>query len=289
MLTFSLSGRCLQQLVKLQRQIETISANNRKRLASAAQRHAAKIRRRYVQKVKEAQLRRAAAKLNSKRIIESKKMKEKQQRLEGVTDGTGLIRQVFSSEDDKGLESGYADDEERKQPELLEDEEKGVSSASLGSESSSTTSSSSSSSSDSESEKEIEGSSVLSTDEVRRRAPSDASSISGGFEGMDNRIQLSFDGLFEAGVEFSGDQLPRSDRTPAPDIEDLDEMVNAEEDVVSETSRGGKRRRRRRRAYRDDKAPFVLEVGECVGSNETLWYRSSLRSQFLAFIVFSLR
>lgn len=99
---------------------------------------------------------------------------------------------------------------------------------------------------------------------IRGRTPSDTSSISGGFDGMDNRIQLSFDGLFDSGGGFSEDQLGGrvANRTAAPDIEDLDEFVNAQEDVVSETSRGLKRRRRRRRAYRDDKAPFVLEIGE---------------------------
>jgi len=247
------------QLVKLQRQIETISANNRQRLAGAAQRHAAKIRRRYVQKIKEAQLRRAAAKLNSKRIIESKKMKEKQQRLEGVTDGTDMLRQTLSSPDDhEGIDSGDAKDAEGQEPRDDEDEEN-----SLGSESSSTTSSSSSSSSESESEKEIEEASAMSTNEIRRRAPSEASSLSGGFEGMDNRIQFSFDGMFDTGDEFPSDALSGRDGTPAPDIEDFDELVNAEEDVLSETSRGVKRRRRRRRRmYRDDKAPFVLEIGK---------------------------
>lgn len=245
------------QLVKIQRQIETISANNRQRLAGAAQRHAAKIRRRYVQKIKEAQMRRAAAKMNSKRIVESKKMREKQQRLEGENDGSGVVGQAVSSDD----HSDEMADEEREHPQGDDDEEKGDDSASLGSESSSTTSSSSSSSSDSESEKEIEGDSIVS---IRGRTPSDTSSISGGFDGMDNRIQLSFDGLFDSGGGFSEDQLGGrvANRTAAPDIEDLDEFVNAQEDVVSETSRGLKRRRRRRRAYRDDKAPFVLEIGE---------------------------
>ena len=249
------------QLVKLQRQIEAISASNRQRLAGAAQRHAAKMRRRYVQKIKEAQLRRAASKLNSKRAIESKKMKEKQLRLEGVDDGTDLIRQTFSSENQGGIDSNDGKEAERK---LSRDEEEDAEEASLGSESSSTTSSSSSSSSDTESEKEIEEGSNMSINEVRRRVPSASSSLSGGFERMDNQIQFSFDGMFDNGVDFPGDQLSgRDDRTPAPDIEDFDELVNAEEDVVSETSQGVKKRMRRRsRMYRDDKAPFVLEIGK---------------------------
>lgn len=248
------------ELVKIQRQIETISANNRQRLASAAQRHAAKLRSRYVEKIKEAQLRRAAAKLNSKRLIESKKMREKQQLLEGAAGGMSEVRQTFSSDADNEDDSK---DVARNQLEEAEDDDD-ENSGSLGSESSSTTSSSSSSSSDGESENDIEDS-VVSTNEVRRRqAPSEASSLSGGFEGLENRIQFSFDGLFEGDEGFPGENLSgRDDRTPAPDIEDFDELVNAEEDILSETSRGVKRRRRRRRRmYRDDKAPFVLEIGK---------------------------
>lgn len=252
------------ELVKIQRQIETISANNRQRLASAAQRHAGKLRRRYVEKIKEAQLRRAAAKLNSKRSIESKKMREKQQRLKGDVVDVSEVRQTFSSDaDNEGADSSDAKDARGKQAE--EDDDDDENSGLLGSESSSTTSSSSSSSSDGDSENDIEGGSAESTNEVRRRqAPSEASSLSGGFDGLDTRIQFSFDGLFEGSEGFPGDS-GRDDRMPAgaPDIEDFDELVNGEEDVVSETSRGGKRRRRRRRRmYRDDKTPFVLEIGK---------------------------
>lgn len=254
------------QLVQLQRQIEAISLHYRQRLSTAAQRQAAKLRRRYVQKIKEAQLRRAAAKLDNKRRIESKKMKDKQQKNEGGSYETDMngptspdVNDDLEAADVKGserksrLDSVHGDDDEKDD--------------SFGSESSSTTSSSSSSSSESESDKEVQGDSPESINEIRRCAPASVSSSlatpfdldeGSGTDGIENHIELSFEALLAGGDGFA----VRDDDTPAPDIEDFDELVNAEEEVVSETSQGITRRRRRRRMYRDDKAPFVLEIGE---------------------------
>ena len=65
-----------QSLLHLQRQIEVISAKNRQRLAGAAQRHANRVRKRYVQKVKQAQLRREASKADSQKQKNSVRKKK---------------------------------------------------------------------------------------------------------------------------------------------------------------------------------------------------------------------
>ena len=253
------------QLVKLQRQIETISANNRQRLATAAQRQAARIRRRYVQKIKEAQLRRAAAKLDSKRRVESKKMKERQQRHDDAMDGKDVGARSPTSDDNLAETNEAKDSEKRtRRASADDDEEKDLSLSSLPSESSSTTSSSSSSSSDTLSEKEVEEDSGSKHGGTGHAPTSASSSIGTPFDldegsrgdGSEKRLDLSF------GDVFGNHKNGPDDRMPAPDIEDFDELVNAEEEVVSETSRGIKMRRRRRRMYRDDKAPFVLEIGK---------------------------
>lgn len=262
------------QLVKLQKQIETISVHNRQRLATAAQRQASKLRRRYVQKIKEAQLRRAAAKLDNKRRIETKKMKDKQQKNEGPPFETDMNNPTLSLDDKNDLQTTdvkYFERKNRRESIPGDDDEKDDS---FGSESSSTTSSSSTSSSESESDKKVEEDSDDSINEVKKLAPTSASSSlvtpfdldeASGTDGIDNHIELSFEGMFAGGDGFTEDPILRvrsNDYPPAHDIEDLDELVNAEEEVVSETSQGIKRRRRRRRMYRDDKAPFVLEIGE---------------------------
>ena len=69
-----------KQLVKLQSQIETISSKNRKFLIEEAQRQAQNQRRIMTRKIKEAQQRKAAAKLESRKRRESIRKKEKDDR-----------------------------------------------------------------------------------------------------------------------------------------------------------------------------------------------------------------
>jgi hypothetical protein len=181
---------------------------------------------------------------------------------------------TLSSDDNHDLETTDVRESERKsRREAIpgDDDEKDDS---FGSESSSTTSSSSTSSSESESDKKVDENSNESIKEIKKHAPTSASSSLGtpfdldeasGTDAIDNHIELSFEGLFAGVDSFAEDPILRvrsNDYPPAHDIEDFDELVNAEEEVVSETSQGVKRRRRRRRMYRDDKAPFVLEIGE---------------------------
>jgi len=59
------------QIVKLQRQIEIISHKHRQRESEAAQRHANRVRKRYIQKLKRAQAKRRAAKLEAQRKKDS--------------------------------------------------------------------------------------------------------------------------------------------------------------------------------------------------------------------------
>jgi hypothetical protein len=167
-------------------------------------------------------------------------------------------------------------------PMTKEDDENEVASSSASSSSSDSTSSSSSSSSsssDCESEKE-------SLSKVRPEKLNTASSVSSSRddlsvgavdsirEGYAEPLELDFEDSFVSGPEIGGqsgedvmldDGSNAQDReekvlTDVPDMEDLDDLDNAER-LVSEKGRGIQRRRRRR-MYRDDKAPFVLEIDD---------------------------
>ena len=70
------------QLLKLQRMIEVISARNRQRLSQAAQRHLERVRKRYLNKIKQAQMKRAALKAERKRKNEERRLRERQRRTE---------------------------------------------------------------------------------------------------------------------------------------------------------------------------------------------------------------
>ncbi|GMH91611.1 hypothetical protein TL16_g12104 [Triparma laevis f. inornata] len=174
------------QLVRLQRQIETLSAFNRRNLTVSAARALEKKRRKIAERREHARLRKAA-------------LKKKRSR-----------RQSFS-----GL--GGDTDKKKTKGEKDKKESSSSSSSSSGGSSSSTTSSSSSSSS--------------SSDETENENEKEAQ---------------------------NGDL--EDDPDIGPDLEDLDELA----EIVEEGGEGGGNRgtgkRRRKRMYRDDKAPFVLEI-----------------------------
>jgi hypothetical protein len=166
-------------------------------------------------------------------------------------------------------------------PMTKEDDENDVASSSASSSSSDSTSSSSSSSSSSSDESDKE-----SLSNVRPEKLNIASSVSSSRddlsvgavdsirEGYAEPLELDFEDDFVSGPEIGGqsgedvmldDGSNAQDReekvlTDVPDMEDLDDLDNAER-LVSEKGRGIQRRRRRR-MYRDDKAPFVLEIDD---------------------------
>lgn len=152
------------------------------------------------------------------------------------------------------------------------------SASSTSSDSTSSSSSSSSSSSDCDSVKEplspegqekanIASSVSSSRDDM---TIGDVDSLPGGYI---EPLDLDFEDAFTSGPELggqSGDDMlgdrsntqDRNDKvlTDVPDMEDLDDLETAER-LGSEKGRGVQRRRRRR-MYRDDKAPFVLEIDD---------------------------
>ena len=262
------------QLVTLQRQIETISSKNRQWLAATAQRQAAKKRRDYARKIKEAQLRKEAAKLKHKRRKEARKGKgrltdSKPQR-DSMKDS--LIGACLYAKGSNAVETGSSfilvkgekDSliskrriEINVEPEVAHDEEKSSSSASSSppdSSSLSSFSSSSSSSSETESEKEA----VVNEQTDLNKSISDTA------RNFESEVEADYD--YISGDYADGSREVHNGRgidTEGPDIEELDEIaegVNADDfvpdigDVV--------RRRRRHRLYRDDKAPFVLEIDD---------------------------
>jgi hypothetical protein len=262
------------QLVRLQRQIEAISASNRQRLAEAAQRHAARVRRRYVRKIKENQLRRAAAKIETKRRSDVLKTKEKQRK----NQQTGHAKDVTDVDTENKATQGRETSEShrmnnRSTPVLsvsridLTDVDDTGGTSSSGLDSSSTTSSSSSSSSESESGKETEDDAPPQPKRKGRLfASSGASSPSAhsaardeNSKDPDNEIELDLEEMFESGNEYVDS---RELKGSVADIEELDELQENfdSENLISETERG--LRKGRRRMYRDDKAPFVLEIDD---------------------------
>ncbi|GMH90035.1 hypothetical protein TrST_g2197 [Triparma strigata] len=171
------------QLVRLQRQIETLCAFNRRNLTISATKALERKRKKIANRREQARLRKAA-------------LKKKRSR-----------RQSFS---------GAVGDTDKKKDKGEKDKKESSSSSSSSSDgsSSSTTSSSSSSSSSDETENE---------------------------------------------KETQNDDL-EDDPDIGPDLEDLDELAEIVEEGGEGGGGGGTGKRRRKRMYRDDKAPFVLEI-----------------------------
>jgi hypothetical protein len=157
-----------------------------------------------------------------------------------------------------------------------EEEEEGESPSSSSSSQKSTSSSSSSSSSSSESESEKEQGGSDNNEKPEAMFSSVWSTNSGGENDsivVDSvePLEMDFEDAFISGTELSVGQSAAEDDSRqngddkrlagVPDMEDLDDI---EANVIADRiiSEKGRERRRRRRMYRDDKAPFVLEIDD---------------------------
>lgn len=273
------------QLVKLQRLIEKISAKNRHRLSEAAQRHFERVRKRYL-KLKHGQQRRALARMEARRKREERRSRNKERRNETKKphDGTPDTHsggETFRLHGSKITASPPAADVD-----AGEENDGGSSSpSSPSSESTSSSSSSSSSSSETDSDKEsaamasfnpgtghpAQASSVVSSAEV---PPDEKDSVNGDFVAP---LELDFEDAFISGPDAGGtsaaeEMLDEDEKVrhgeekgleSVPDLEDLDDLeANVGADRLLSDKARGMQRRRRRRMYRDDKAPFVLEIDD---------------------------
>mmetsp|Transcript_20579 Transcript_20579/g.31165 ORF Transcript_20579/g.31165 Transcript_20579/m.31165 type:complete len:1455 (-) Transcript_20579:42-4406(-) len=257
------------QLVNLQQQIETISASNRKRLSEAAQRQAQKIRKQYVQKVRESEIRRAAHKLESKRKKEAEKMREKQSNraIESRNEQSKALETKRSSSSNSG-------------PGLFQsipapgfDDDKSSTDCSIHSPSSiSSESSSSESYSSNESERCAEGAERHEKDETSLsdggnviKGMSRTSTLASFSEMKEESVDLDmFSSAFGVDPNSNDECIPELSDRGVTDIEELDELVEnvKSDDLISETGHSRRHDRRRRRIYRDDKRPFVLEIDD---------------------------
>ena len=253
------------QLVKLQRLIETFSARNRKFLSESGERLAEQTRRNLTKKMKEAQLRKAAAKLDKeqrgKRKIESKMTPlppiVRNLTADSIThtpepSSTSFKRSHSTSVSDKDKLSG------KRSPALLpysaeemttplasnkrvicDEATKNIDPQITALDRSDKVESSSSSNSSSSSSHSLSSSTSSS---------STSNSSASEKEGSDNE---SKDGL-TSGTDFERDH--------GPDLEDLDELAEGVKASQGESAQDS--RRRRRRLYRDDKGPFILEIDD---------------------------
>jgi hypothetical protein len=253
------------QLVKLQRLIETFSARNRNFLVDSGDRLAEQKRSNLTKKMKEAQLRKAAAKLDKeqrgKRKIEAKMAPLPPIVRNITTDGTmhtpepsapSFKRSHSQSVSEKDKVSGKRSPallpfsaEEMTTPrvsnkQLISDLAMSNISPHIPdldrSDKVDSISSSNSSSSSSHSLSSSSSSSSASNSSASEK------------EGSDNE---SKDGL-TSGTDFERDH--------GPDLEDLDELAEGVKASQGESARDP--RRRRRRLYRDDKGPFILEIDD---------------------------
>jgi hypothetical protein len=283
------------QLVKLQKQIEKISARNRQRLAQAAQRHVDRVRKRYLAKIKQAQMKRAGAKQESKRRSEERRLRAKQRRSEarlaGSHDGSSS-NVLFDAKSQASTLILHASQVSTPSTSSLapiggpgatpdDDDDNVVASSSSSSPSSESTSSSSSSSSSSSETDSANSNSDRGSKEVPI-ASSDVSSnedVTGNSDSIARKdgfiepLELEFDDAFASGADTGGGESDaESDRvkgedgkyiTTVPDMEELDDLeANVDADRSIHDKGRGSQRRRRRRMYRDDKAPFVLEIDD---------------------------
>ena len=252
------------QLVKLQRLIETFSARNKKFLSESGERLAEQTRRNLTKKMKEAQLRKAAAKLDKaqrgKRKIEAK-MTPLPPIVRNLTadsimhtpepSSTSFKRSYSNSVSDKDKLSG------KRSPALLpysaeemttplasnkrvicDEAMKNIDPQISALDRSDKVESSSSSNSSSSSSHSLSSST----------SSSSTSNSSASEKGSDNE---SKDGL-TSGTDF--------ERDLGPDLEDLDELAEGVKASQGESAQDS--RRRRRRLYRDDKGPFILEIDD---------------------------
>lgn len=263
------------QIVKLQRQIEMVSQKNRKRLSEAAQRHADRVRKRVIAKIKRTRKQKMAAsgKASStrKRYVRRSKRTSSREKLD-LEEGGGTIGEdapgpnsLTASERGVSAETNATLTSESK----FDDNEGSLSS--MESDSSSTSSSSSSSSStDSSDSESLNDTAAGSTENKEKGHVSDGLDPSSVRESGDDRIDSSefdFHDAYRSGPD--DERSARDAKSIASAISEIDELedeilqddrVNTKQIIAPTGDRV--RRRRRKRLYRDDKTPFVLEVDD---------------------------
>lgn len=261
------------QIVKLQKQIETVSQKNRKRLSEAAQRHADRVRRRVIAKVKRSQKHRMAAAnrsaSNRKRYIRRSKRTNSREKLdESSTQDEAVPAPSSLNRNERGIshESTATLTAEGKE------EENDGSLSSVESESSTSSSSSSSSSTGSSESESLNdtGNTAAKIDGAVNKS-SDAHDPSTDRESGDERIGGSGEFDFNSDV-YRSDRDERSGRdaksiaSAVSEIDELEDEIFQDDQVktneIMATNGDRARRRRRKRLYRDDKTPFVLEIDD---------------------------
>ena len=253
-----------KQLVKLQKKIEHISAKNREWLMAESRRQQDKNRRIISRKIREAQLRKAALKLESKKIRDALKIRESSQE-------SPNFRRKSSREEKKSLPASITTSiSKNESSKTISDHPKSSSSEEISSESDTSSSSSSSSS----------GSSTSSGDENKEHTL-DRRNKKLMYAHQSSHTSIKSGGDTENGSNFDSDQYYDDDSElyyadpygldsisevvaeRGPDIEDFDELQEDVENHHFEKSNSGHgNNRHRRRLYRDDKQPFVLEVSD---------------------------
>jgi hypothetical protein len=246
------------QLVKLQRLIETFSSRNRQFLSESGERHAEQTRKQLTNKIKEAQLRKAAAKLDKeqrgKRKLVGKMTPSPlilRTNVHTPEPSTAFLKRTSSSGGDKSSSKrpqtlSPAPAEEMMTPlasnrRVIDENALIVIESSLPDLDRSDKAAESSSSSNSSSS---------TSNSVSSSSSSSSTSASSASE-KDGSDHESKDGQ-TSGTDFERDN--------GPDLEDLDELAEGVKASQGESAHDP--RRRRRRLYRDDKGPFILEIDD---------------------------
>jgi hypothetical protein len=238
-----------KQLVRLQKKIEDISAKNREWLMSESNRQKEKNRRIIRQKIKHAQLRKAAAKLESKKRLDAmRQMEGKSSRANSISVDDGQLEiptlQRKESRDKKITMKNNADDFDI-----------------MSSNSELSSSSSSSSSSDSSSSSEDAKFNSYGSKKKKQSASYKTMRSSHDNEsGSQNDSELMYEDSDVYADEYGLDRINEGGTEQGPDIEDFDELQENVENQTFDKGSGHGHRQHRHRLYRDDKQPFVLEV-----------------------------
>ncbi|CAJ1956513.1 unnamed protein product [Cylindrotheca closterium] len=253
------------QLVELQNQIEKISAQNRQRLSQAADRHLERIRKKY-SSARQNSRQKSWARREAKWKREGRKREKERRNSEDdlhLNDDTPLPKSLH-------LHSSQLSTPTEAVPEGSERHDLLDSSSSSDS---STSSSSSSSSSDSESEKESPQKEEAGKMNTESSVGSNRDEMSAEDRAR-GKLAQSFETGFASGTDVSGhfggedDLINRNSghrgvETIVPGDSDVDLDIDLEDlDNAGQLATRKGQRRRRRRKYRDDKAPFVLEIDD---------------------------
>lgn len=259
------------QIVKLQKQIETVSQKNRKRLSEAAQRHADRARKRVIAKVKRSQKRKMVANKAAstrKRYIRRSKRTNSREKLDetmGNDDSLAPGSLAFSERGISNESTNLTLATEGK------DDDNDGSLSSVESESSTSSSSSSSSSTGSSESESLNdsGNAGANAGETKMRS-SDLQEPSSGRESGDEPVgsgEFDLSDVYRSGAE--DERSARDAKSIASAVSEIDELEDEifQDDRVGTTeimASAGEHvpRRRRKRLYRDDKTPFCLEIDD---------------------------